>query len=354
MRYRRPTVIALSALLAATLSPLAVPTSALANPTATLPAALAALEPNQVSGLTVTQADGFATVAWTPVEGATDYQIERTAGGRRRTPRPAPRRSSACGARTVRSTTSRRPSPTPGFNPGDRFQWRVRARIGTAEQPYSTPVFATTRAPWGDPTVPGQNLRTQWETTQRGAVHQRRRRVRLHRGDRRAERPGPGGRDRPHRAGPPDQHVRHRLPDPAGHPGGGGGDLAAGRQLQRARQRAGRPRGLPDHGSPAGLQQRRPDARPALAHHRADRPDDQRRRPGGQHPRQLDRAGPQPGLLADPPAGDRGVRADAARLPARWPATTATSTATARPATCRCCRRGTRTWHSRSSTSRST
>ena len=33
--------------------------------------------PNQVTGLTVTQDEGFATLAWTPVAGATDYQIER-------------------------------------------------------------------------------------------------------------------------------------------------------------------------------------------------------------------------------------------------------------------------------------
>jgi hypothetical protein len=53
-----------------------------------------------------------------------------------------------------------------GFNPGDRFEWRVRARIEAAEQPYSTPVFGTTLPPSGDPSIPGQNLRTQWETTQ--------------------------------------------------------------------------------------------------------------------------------------------------------------------------------------------
>ena len=164
MRYRRPTVIALSALLAATLSPLAVPTSALANPTATLPAALAAQEPNQVSGLTVAQADGYATLAWTPVDGATDYWIERT---------PVDDSNTATGPSVVvgvwrpnRQVNNESPTfADAGFNPGDRFQWRVRARIGTAEQPYSTPVFGTAREPWGDPNLPGQNLRTQWETT---------------------------------------------------------------------------------------------------------------------------------------------------------------------------------------------
>ena len=36
------------------------------------------VEPNQVVGLTATQNEGFATLAWEPVAGATDYQIERT------------------------------------------------------------------------------------------------------------------------------------------------------------------------------------------------------------------------------------------------------------------------------------
>ena len=53
-----------------------------------------------------------------------------------------------------------------GFNPGDRFQWRVRARFGTAPHPFSDPVFGTTLPQWGDPAVPGENLRTQWEATQ--------------------------------------------------------------------------------------------------------------------------------------------------------------------------------------------
>ena len=41
-------------------------------------AASAQQQPNQVTGLTATQRDGFAQLAWTAVEGATDYQIERT------------------------------------------------------------------------------------------------------------------------------------------------------------------------------------------------------------------------------------------------------------------------------------
>src|SRR6185369_5514501 len=33
---------------------------------------------NPVTGLTVTQHDGFATLGWDPLAGASDYQIERT------------------------------------------------------------------------------------------------------------------------------------------------------------------------------------------------------------------------------------------------------------------------------------
>ncbi|MEV4620230.1 M14 family zinc carboxypeptidase [Asanoa sp. NPDC049573] len=153
MKRRRPTVIALSALLAASFAPFVSSTSAFAA------------EPNQVTNLSVTQADGFATVAWTPVDGATDYQIERTAVDAANEPTGNP---TIVGVwRPNRQINNEKPTfADSGFNPGDRFEWRVRARIGTAEQPYSTPVFDATRAPWGDPNVAGQNLRTQWETTQ--------------------------------------------------------------------------------------------------------------------------------------------------------------------------------------------
>ena len=40
-----------------------------------------AQEPNEVTGVAVEQADGFATLSWGPVPGATDYQIERTPVG---------------------------------------------------------------------------------------------------------------------------------------------------------------------------------------------------------------------------------------------------------------------------------
>ena len=124
-----------------------------------------AAEPGQVQGLMVIASDGFATLAWQPVNGATDYQIERT---------PVDANATATGPSVI--TGLWRPNrqvhnelPTfadAGFNPGDRFRWRVRARISGAAQPFSTPVLATTPPPWGDPAVPGESLRTQWETTQ--------------------------------------------------------------------------------------------------------------------------------------------------------------------------------------------
>ena len=136
---------------------------AVATATGGSTAALAA-EPDGVLGLTVSPDDGFATLAWAPVEGATDYQIERT---------PVDAADAEIGPAVI--TGLWRPnrqvhneSPTfadAGFNPGDRFRWRVRARIDGVEQPFSAPVFATTAPPWGDPSVPGENLRTQWETT---------------------------------------------------------------------------------------------------------------------------------------------------------------------------------------------
>ncbi|WP_229402023.1 M14 family metallopeptidase [Micromonospora okii] len=146
-----------SALLAAALVATAAP--ALAQPGTVAQAA----EPNQVQGLTVTQGDGFATLAWTRVEGASDYQIERTALAADGTPGTPVVVGVWRPNRQVNNT-----EPTfadAGFAPGGRFQWRVRARFGTTEQPYSTPVDGTTRSHWGDPGTPGENLRTQWEQT---------------------------------------------------------------------------------------------------------------------------------------------------------------------------------------------
>lgn len=122
-----------------------------------------AQEPNQVTGLSAVQGEGFTTLSWSPVDGATDYQIERT---------PVDAADQPTGAATIvglwRPTRTVRPdAPTfaeSGFVLGERFQWRVRARIGTTAQPYSEPVFGTTLPQWGD--GPGaSSLRTQFEQT---------------------------------------------------------------------------------------------------------------------------------------------------------------------------------------------
>ncbi|MDT4989701.1 MAG: hypothetical protein QOI74_3795 [Micromonosporaceae bacterium] len=124
-----------------------------------------AAAPNQVQGLSVAQAEGFATVSWLPVQGATDYEIERT---------PVDASDSPTGVSVItgvwrpnRQVHNDRPTfADAGFNPGEQFQWRVRARFADVAQPFSTPVPGTTTGAWGNPDVPGENLRTQWETTQ--------------------------------------------------------------------------------------------------------------------------------------------------------------------------------------------
>ena len=121
----------------------------------------AAAQAQQVTGLEVRQDDGFATLSWDPVQGAADYQIERTPAG------------AALGTGVVvgiwrpnRQINQDSPAfADAGFNPGDGFQWRVRARFGTEPQPYSDPVSGTTQPKWGDPGKPGESLRTQWEET---------------------------------------------------------------------------------------------------------------------------------------------------------------------------------------------
>jgi hypothetical protein len=119
-----------------------------------------AQEPNQVTGLSAAQADGYARLAWTPVPGATDYQIERT---------PVDASNAPTGPETVVGVWQPQRTVTPdaptfadsGFALGDRFRWRVRARIATAPQPYSDPVFGATLPQWG--TGPGASLRTGYE-----------------------------------------------------------------------------------------------------------------------------------------------------------------------------------------------
>jgi hypothetical protein len=128
--------------------------------TLVLPCAASAQEPNQVTGLTATQEYGFTTLKWSPVAGATDYQIERT---------PVDANDQPTGAATIVGVWQPQRTITPssptfaesGYNLGGRYTWRVRARIGTTAQPYSAPVTGTTQDHWG--TGPGASLRTAYE-----------------------------------------------------------------------------------------------------------------------------------------------------------------------------------------------
>jgi hypothetical protein len=123
----------------------------------------------QDAGLQVVQGDGFATLEWTPVAGATAYQIERTPVNAANEPTGAARIVGLW--QPTRTVTPEAPTfADSGFVLGERFQWRVRALIGTDPQPFTEPVFDTTRPQFGDPSVPGENLRTQFEQTN-GAVY---------------------------------------------------------------------------------------------------------------------------------------------------------------------------------------
>ena len=121
-----------------------------------------AQDPNQVTGLAAAQEDGFATLSWNPVQGATDYQVERT---------PVDAADQPTGPATIvglwqptRTVTPDAPTfAESGFVLGQRFCWRVRARLGTTAQPFSAPVCGTTRPQWG--VGPGASLRTQFEQT---------------------------------------------------------------------------------------------------------------------------------------------------------------------------------------------
>lgn len=123
-----------------------------------------AQEQGQVTGLTVEQQLGFATLSWDPVPGASQYEIERT---------PVDVNDELTGTPVItgiwrpnRQVNQDVPAfADANFNPGDRFRWRVRA-LG---EEFSEPVYGTTMPYWGDPNIPGQNLRTEWEATNAAA-----------------------------------------------------------------------------------------------------------------------------------------------------------------------------------------
>ena len=302
------------------------------------------VDPNQVVGLTATQNEGFATLAWEPVAGATDYQIERTPVDAANVPTGA---SVIVGVwQPIRTVTPGSPRfAEAGFALGGRYQWRVRARFGTTStQAYSEPVFGTTRPQWG--TGPGAGLRTGWETSGNATYTTHARRSRT---PRRSTRPATASASsssaaRTRRVGRrrsrqlPDQHVHPRLPEPAGDRRGDLEPADDPLQLQRPRQRAAGPRVVLHlrahalvHGGPA-------PARDPLERDGADRPDDQRQRPRRQRPRQRDGRRPEPRPRAAPPAGDARVREGcSATTRPTWRSTCTRATAR----TCRSSRRGT-------------
>ena len=117
-------------------------------------------DPNQVTGLTVVQHDGFATLSWTPVGGATEYQIVRTPVDAAGVPTGASGSSESGSHRTVTPGSPR--FADAGFALGGRYQWRVAA-VAPTPAAVSDPVTGTTLPQWG--TGPGASLRTRWETS---------------------------------------------------------------------------------------------------------------------------------------------------------------------------------------------
>lgn len=92
--------------------------------------------------------DGYATVAWRPVPGATEYEIVRQALDSGGQPSGEP---VAVGLwRPNRQVRQQAPTfADAGFVPGGRFAWRVRAVIDGAAQPWSATVSAVTVRPPG-------------------------------------------------------------------------------------------------------------------------------------------------------------------------------------------------------------
>jgi hypothetical protein len=91
----------------------------------------------RVAGLAVTPREGYVTLTWRPVAGATEYQIERNdvLVGLWRPNRQIRQQSPAFA--------------DAGFVPGGTLRWRVRAVVGGTPQEWSLPVSAQTRAPFG-------------------------------------------------------------------------------------------------------------------------------------------------------------------------------------------------------------
>lgn len=108
----------------------------------------ASRQDTRVTGLAVAARDGYATLTWRPVAGASEYQIERTMVDESDQAAGPPAVSGIW--RPNRQVRLQSPSfAEAGFVVGRRYQWRVRAVVGGAPQEYSTSVAAGTRAPFG-------------------------------------------------------------------------------------------------------------------------------------------------------------------------------------------------------------
>lgn len=124
------------------------------------PAAAQTRPEDQVTGLEVIQRQGYATLRWSPVAGATSYEIQRTpvdADGR-------PTGEAVIAGIWRPNRQIRQAAPTfadAGFPPGERFQWRVRALREDTELPYSAPIWGATLSPAGP-----EEFLTEFELTQ--------------------------------------------------------------------------------------------------------------------------------------------------------------------------------------------
>ena len=156
-----------------------------------------ALAANPVTDLTVTQNEGYATLAWTPVATASDYQVERTVVNA----------DGSLGTATIVGVWQAQRTITPalpkfadaGFALGGTYQWRVRARFGTTPQDYSAPVVQDDTAAMGHRPrrLAANAVGDEWQRD----VHHVRQRAHLHRGARCRQQSRAHGRARPHESG---------------------------------------------------------------------------------------------------------------------------------------------------------
>jgi hypothetical protein len=137
-----------------------VAAAALAQGLAT-PDALAQIGPNQVTGLTAVQHNGFTTLSWKPVQGATEYQIVRTPVDAAGAPTSVPEVVGIWQSQRTVTPGSPRFADA-GFALGGRYEWRVGV-LSPTPGTLSDPVSGTTLPQWG--TGPGASLRTQWESS---------------------------------------------------------------------------------------------------------------------------------------------------------------------------------------------